>query len=230
MLFRQLFDLESSTYTYVLGDEKTKNSIIIDPVLEQKERDLGLLSELGLQLKYIFETHVHADHVTSAGELRKATGAKICAGASTNLECADFLLKDNEDLDLDSLKIRTILTPGHTDGCTSYYIDGMVFTGDALMIRGCGRTDFQQGSPETLFESVREKLFSLPNETLVYPGHDYKGRTCSSIAEEKAHNPRLKLNNTQEQFAEIMNNLNLPNPKQIDRAVPANLKCGLLDS
>ena len=226
LIFRQWFESESSTYTYLLADSKTKEAIIIDPVQETLDRDLTLIKEMGLKIKYTVETHIHADHVTSANKIKEKTGAQMVLGSGTQLKTADILLKDQESISFGEFSLKAILTPGHTDGCTSYYIPGYVFTGDALLIRGCGRTDFQQGSSKTLFHSVREKLFSLPDETLVYPGHDYKGRTCSSIAEEKAHNPRLHLKISEAQFIEIMNNLNLDKPKKIDIAVPANLKHG----
>lgn len=227
LIFRQLFELESSTYTYILGDSATREAIIIDPVLETLERDLSLLEEMGLKLKYILETHVHADHITSAGQLKQKTKAEIVLGVGTGLVTADQLMNDDESLTFGAYNIKAIATPGHTEGCTSYYTGSIVFTGDALLIRGCGRTDFQGGSAKTLFNSVREKLFKLPDETLVYPGHDYKGRMCSSIGEEKIHNLRLKLENTQDQFIKIMDDLNLAKPKKIDIAVPANLKHGL---
>lgn len=227
LVFRQLFESESSTYTYILADSVTKEAIIIDPVKETLERDMSLLEEMHLKLKYILETHVHADHITSAGTLKEKTKAKIVLGVGTGLETADVLLEDNETLSFGSHKIKAIRTPGHTNGCTSYYIDGYVFTGDALLIRGCGRTDFQEGSAETLYKSVKGRLFLLPKDTLVYPGHDYQGRTCSSIAEEMQSNPRLRISVSEGDFIEIMNNLKLEKPKKIDVAVPANLKHGL---
>lgn len=230
LVFRQFFELESSTYTYLLADSETSEGVLIDPVLETMERDIRFVEEMGITVKYILETHVHADHITSAGKLREKWGSKIVLGEHTKLETADLLLKDGETLSFGAQTLKAITTPGHTDGCTSFLVNNLLFTGDTLLIRGCGRTDFQQGSPETLFHSVREKLFSLPDETLVYPGHDYKGCLFSSIGEEKAFNPRLKLSNSLEDFAEIMNNLNLANPKKIDIAVPANLKSGLLSS
>lgn len=226
LIFRQLFETESSTYTYILADGKTKEAIIIDPVQETYDRDMTLIQEMGLKLKYCLETHIHADHITSAKKIKEKTGAQLVLGAGSKLKTADILLNDNENLQFGEITLKAILTPGHTDGCTSYYTPGYVFTGDTLLIRGCGRTDFQQGSSQTLFHSVREKLFSLPNETLVYPGHDYKGRTCSSIAEEKENNPRLNLKIKENEFVEIMKNLKLDKPKKIDTAVPANLNHG----
>lgn len=227
MIFKQLFEEVSSTYTYILADKKNKEAIIIDSVLETVDRDLKQIEELGINLKWILETHVHADHVTGAYVLREKTGAKIGMNKSTAVACANHLFTDGEMITVGDLKIKVISTPGHTNGCTSYYLENKaVFTGDTLLIRGCGRTDFQEGSSELLFQSVREKLFKLPDSTFIYPAHDYKGLKHSSIGEEKQFNPRLKLANTKEQFVEIMKNLNLDQPKQIDRAVPANMNCG----
>ena len=226
MFFRQLFEHESNTYTYLLADEKTKECLLIDPVLETVERDKHIISELGFNLKYILETHVHADHITSSFKLKKDfPTAKSVVHKDGGTECSDIFTNDNDVLELGEYKVKIISTPGHTSGCVSYYVEGMVFTGDALLIRGCGRTDFQQGSPEILYHSVKEKLFTLPENTLVYPAHDYKGISCSSIYEEKNFNPRLGTK-TKEEFIEIMNNLKLANPKKIQESVPANLKCG----
>jgi glyoxylase-like metal-dependent hydrolase (beta-lactamase superfamily II) len=169
---------------------------------------------------------VHADHITSAHDLRERTGAKIVYGERANVPCADGLLKDNESLEFGKFEVKALSTPGHTSGCTSYLVENMVFTGDTLFIRGTGRTDFQQGSSETLYKSIHQKLFTLPDSTLVYPGHDYKGMWASTIGEEKRFNPRLGNNKSLAEFVEIMNNLDLANPKRIDVAVPANMKCG----
>jgi len=227
LIFRQLIDSASSTYTYFLADGKTKEGVVIDSVLENHERDLQLIQELGIQVKWILDTHVHADHVTGAGMLREKTGAKTGLGAATKLDCVDRLFNDGEKITFGIHQIRIIATPGHTNGCTTYHLDDhAIFTGDTLLIQGCGRTDFQEGSSEKLFSSIRDKLFTLPDHTLVYPGHDYKNRTHSSIGDEKRTNPRLKMDNSLEQFVDIMKNLKLDYPKQIDRAVPANLKCG----
>jgi sulfur dioxygenase len=227
MIFRQLFDSVTSTYTYILADGDSREGIIIDTVIENHTRDLQIIHELGINLVWILETHVHADHVTGASALKEKTGAKIGMGKATNITCADRLFSENEEIVFGDQHLKVISTPGHTDGCTSYYLKNYcVFTGDALLIRGCGRTDFQQGSSEKLFGNVRDKLFTLPDNTLVYPAHDYQGRTASSIAEEKQFNPRLKLSNTKDQFIEIMKNLKLEQPKQIEIAVPANLRCG----
>jgi glyoxylase-like metal-dependent hydrolase (beta-lactamase superfamily II) len=194
-------------------------------VIEQVERDVKLIQELGLTLKYAVDTHVHADHITGAGLLRERTGCKTAIAASEQVECADVPLQEGDELSFGQYKLKVLETPGHTKGCLSFVTDGMVFTGDALLIRGCGRTDFQGGDADTLYTSITEKIFKLPDETIVYPGHDYKGMTMSTIAEEKAFNPRVKLG--RQGFVDLMNNLNLPMPKRIHEAVPANLKCGL---
>jgi glyoxylase-like metal-dependent hydrolase (beta-lactamase superfamily II) len=223
---RQLFDQETWTHTYLLWDDNSKEGIIIDPVKEKVERDLKLIKELEVNLKHVLETHVHADHITGAHDLRENTGAKVYYGEKAAVECADGGLSDGEELSFGAFKVKALSTPGHTDGCTSFLVENMVFTGDTLFIRGTGRTDFQQGSSEALYKSVNEKLFSLPDETIVYPGHDYKGMWFSTIAEEKRFNPRLGSGKSLAEFVEIMDNLNLAHPKKIDIAVPANLKCG----
>lgn len=226
MIFRQLFDNQSSTYTYIIADPISKEAVIVDSVSEHFKRDVQLIKEMRLHLKYILETHIHADHITAASLLRDHFHAQIALSKTSGVECADLLLEDGKELRIGELCITVMTTPGHTDTCASYYVKDRVLTGDTLLIRGCGRTDFQQGSAARLFHSVREKLFQLPDETLVFPGHDYHGRTCSSIAEEKEHNPRLKLSHSLEDFEKVMNTLNLANPKLIDVAVPLNLKCG----
>lgn len=227
MIFRQLFEATTSTYTYLLADEQTHAGILIDPVIEKLHRDMDLISELGIKLEWILETHIHADHITSAFEIREKLRAKIGAGEGTKLVCADRLFKDREIFEVGKIKVEVLHTPGHTDGCTSYFVNqSLVFTGDTLLIRGCGRTDFQEGSSSTLFRSIREKLFFLPDTTLVYPAHDYHGRTSSSIEEEKKFNPRLKLSNTESDFRKIMSELQLDHPKNIHVAVPANMNCG----
>lgn len=228
LIFHQLFEKESSTYTYLLGDGLTREAIIIDPVLETVDRDLKLIEDLGLKLKYIFETHVHADHITGSGTLRKKTGAKICVNSAYNIECADLQLNEGDELNFGQNVITAMTTPGHTAGCMTYKLYDMVFTGDTLLVRGCGRTDFQDGCCEKLFNSVREKLFTLPDETIVYPAHDYKGFTSTTIGDEKKLNPRLNVNINQEQFSDIMKNLNLAYPKKIKESVPANLHCGIV--
>ncbi len=228
MLFRQLFDQESSTYTYLLADSTLKEAILIDPVLEQVERDRKLLEELGLSLRYCLETHVHADHITGTAKLREATGCLGIAPDNAQVGCADRHIKDGETLQLGDIMIEAIATPGHTDSHMSYYVNSdRIFTGDALLIRGCGRTDFQSGNAGTLFDSVTQRLFTLSNETFVYPGHDYRGHTVSTIGEEKHFNPRF-VGRARANFIEFMAHLNLPDPKKIMEAVPANEHCGNL--
>lgn len=224
MIFRQLFDQETSTYSYIIADPITKEAIIIDPVLEQTKRDLSLIKELELRLKFILETHVHADHISSASLIRKETQAQIAVSKHTNAKGADLFLEDRQELLIGDHKLLALSTPGHTNGCMSYYIDNKILTGDALFIRGCGRTDFQEGSAETLYNSVHNKIYILPDSTLIYPGHDYNGMSVSSVKEEKAFNPRLNLNVEKKEFIEIMNQLDLSKPQKIDIAVPANLK------
>lgn len=225
-IFYQLFEPQTSTFTYLLGDKKSKDAILIDPVFETVERDWRLLQELELNLKYILETHIHADHITGAGLLRERTKAQTAVSYNAQVTCADIQLFDQQELHFGSYKIRALETPGHTNSCMSYYCNGMVFTGDSLMIRSAGRTDFQQGSAEKLFDSIRTKIFSLPDETLLYPGHDYKGHTHSSIEMEKKFNPRIGLDKSKIDFVKIMNDLKLDYPKKMDIAVPANMACG----
>lgn len=227
LIFHQLFEKDTSTFTYILGDADSKEAIIIDPVMEMVQRDLQLLSDLDLNLKYIFDTHVHADHITASGELRKRTGAKIGISSAYDMACPDLHIEDGQEIQFGCYTLKAIHTPGHTSGCLSYQIENMVFTGDALLIRGCGRTDFQEGSAERLFISVREKLFSLPDETVIFPAHDYKGFSQTSIGLEKKLNPRLNLNASKDDFIHAMANLNLAHPKKIQEAVPANILCGL---
>lgn len=231
MILRQLFDHDTWTYTYLIGDESTGEAALIDPVVEKADRDLQLVLELGLRLTRVLDTHVHADHVTAAGEIRKRTGATTAVGSESEVACADTALKDGDKISLGNIEIEARSTPGHTSGCKSYVVRSgertLAFTGDALLIRGSGRTDFQGGDAATLFRSVHEKLFTLPDDTEVYPGHDYRGNMSSTIGEEKKHNPRLKLENTEAEFVHIMNELNLPNPRLMDVAVPANMGCGL---
>ncbi|MCO4755438.1 MAG: MBL fold metallo-hydrolase [Bacteriovoracaceae bacterium] len=228
IIFHQLFERETSSYTYLLGDPKTKEAIIIDPVVEMVDRDLKLIDELGLKLKYVLDTHVHADHVTGSGEIRKRRqGVQVCLSSTYQTPCPDVHLNDGQELEFGSIKVKAFSTPGHTEGCMSYLIGNKIFTGDALLNRGCGRTDFQGGSANKLFESVRGKLFELPEETVVYPAHDYKGLSKSSIEIEKKFNPRLNLDIQKEEFINIMDNLNLPDPKKIHEAVPANMLCGM---
>ena len=234
MIFRQLYDNESSTYTYILADEATREAVLIDPVRELIERDLQLLEELGLKLVYALDTHVHADHVTGAGMLRERTGCKTVVNESAGAPCADIRLADGATLEVGSIQIRGLHTPGHTSGDMTYVVRDakapdappMAFTGDTLLIRGCGRTDFQQGDSHALYHSVHERIFTLPEGTRIFPAHDYKGRTMTTVAEEKRYNPRLGGGKTLDEFVQIMADLNLAQPKMIDVAVPANLQCG----
>lgn len=226
MIFRQLFEQETGTYTYLIADPETREAALVDPVVETLERDLQLLKELGLTLRYCLETHIHADHITATGKIRELTKCKGVVPVNASAECADIFLGDGEVLQVGSVEIRAIATPGHTDSHNAYLVNGdRVLTGDSLLIRGCGRTDFQSGSTTDLYHSVTQKLFTLPAATLVYPGHDYKGFTVSTIAEEKQHNPRFSAQ-TEASFITLMANLNLPNPKKIMEAVPANQRCG----
>ena len=227
MLFRQLYDSESSTYTYLLADLELKEAILVDPVREQVDRDLRLIQELGLNLRYCLETHIHADHITGAGKLRELTGCLGIVPENAHTDCANRLIQDEETLELGSIVIEAIATPGHTDSHMAYLINGSrILTGDALFIRGCGRTDFQSGDPGTLYDSVTIRLFTLPETTLVYPAHDYRGYTVSTIGEEKKWNPRF-VGRDRASFIQFMNNLNLPHPKKMMEAVPANEQCGL---
>lgn len=226
IIFHQLFEAESSTYTYIIADKKSKEAAIIDPVLETVDRDLKLIEELGLKLMYILDTHIHADHITGAGEIRKRTQAKTAVSRDAEVACVDISLEDGQELLLGDKKLKVVATPGHTNTCLTYAFEGMIFTGDALLIRGCGRTDFQQGSSEKLYDSVHEKLFHFPDETLIYPAHDYRGQTSSTIGLERKFNPRLGDDKTKDDFKKIMAELKLANPKKIHEAVPANLACG----
>jgi sulfur dioxygenase len=230
ILFRQLFDPESSTYTYLVADPHTREAALIDTVLEQVDRDERLLRELGLRLKFLLETHVHADHVTGAGRLREMTGAQIAISEDSGAEGADLYLKDDQPLRIGSLELRAMKTPGHTRGCLSYAGAGMVFTGDALMITDVGRTDFQGGSADDLYRSVTERLFALPDDTVIYPAHDYRGQTASSVAHEKANNVKLGGGVPLEEFRARVAAMKLGQPKKIHVAVPANLRCGKADA
>ena len=230
MLFRQLFDGESSTYTYLIADRTLKEALLVDPVLEQVSRDHQLLQELGLTLKFCLETHIHADHITGTGKLRELTGCLGIVPDKAHIACADRFLQDGETLQLGNIAIQAIATPGHTDSHMAYFINRIgVLTGDALFIRGCGRTDFQSGDAGTLYDSVTQRLFTLPDDTLVYPGHDYRGHTVSTIGEEKQWNPRF-VGRDRADFITFMNNLDLPNPQKMMEAVPANESCGNLSS
>jgi sulfur dioxygenase len=227
MKLRQLFDPASSTFTYLLWDEATREAALIDTVKEKVERDATLVLELQLKLKFLLETHIHADHITGAGELRKQFGAKAVVHRNSETDCADTLVDGGEILKLGDQSIEVLFTPGHTDTDVSYRIEGAVFTGDTLLIRGSGRTDFQSGDAGAAYDSITNKLFTLPDDTLVYPAHDYHGRSVSTIGEEKAFNPRLGNQTSRAQYIQIMDALVLAKPKLIDVAVPGNLACGL---
>jgi glyoxylase-like metal-dependent hydrolase (beta-lactamase superfamily II) len=229
VIFRQLFDPETSTYTYLLADDTSREAVLIDPVFEQFERDRVLLEELELSLRSTLETHVHADHVTASGRLRGRLGSQVVVGAATGVTNADVVVGDGDAVRFGMHALEARLTPGHTDGCVTYVCReaGMAFTGDALLIRGCGRTDFQQGDAAILFASVHEKIFSLPDATLLYPGHDYRGRTVTTVAEEKRFNPRLGFDRSAAEFVAIMKDLALPLPRKISIAVAANLESGV---
>jgi glyoxylase-like metal-dependent hydrolase (beta-lactamase superfamily II)/rhodanese-related sulfurtransferase len=229
MIFRQLFDPTSSTYTYLLGDGG--EALLIDPVYEQVPRDLALLQELGLKLIATLDTHVHADHVTGAWRLRQRSGSRIAVSAAAGASEADSALKHGDRIAFGTRSLSVRATPGHTSGCLTYVLDdeSMAFTGDSLLIRGCGRTDFQQGSPQQLFASVHEQILSLPGACLLYPAHDYRGITVTSVAEERRYNPRLGGDVDVGDFTGHMNNLHLPHPKLMAVAVPANLRCGKPD-
>ena len=230
MIFHQLFEPTSSTYTYLLGCEDTRQAVLVDPVLETFERDLDQLKHLGLTLAYTLDTHIHADHLTSALKLKSITDCQIAMPSAAHVGCADVQVSEENPLSVGTLSIEPLFTPGHTDHHLCYLLDfgahPAVLTGDALLIDGCGRTDFQGGSSAQLYQSIHAKLFTLPGETLVYPGHDYKGRHVSSIQQEYTRNPRLKDDQTQDDFMKTMLELDLPYPKKMDLAVPANMLCG----
>ena len=226
MFFKQFFEQESSTYTYMLGCEETREAVLIDPVASDIEIYAKELEKHQFTLIYTLDTHVHADHITAANLLRERFHCKSVLHRNSDVSCGDILITDGCTLKLGKLSIEARYTPGHTNACTSYLVGNMVFTGDALLIDGCGRTDFQQGNAGTLYDSIYRQLFSLPDETIVYPGHDYKGRLSSTIGYERLKNSRLGQNRSREDFIKLMNNLNLPYPKQIDKALPANQACG----
>ena len=228
LLFRQLFDQSSGTWTYLLADTATREALLIDAVYEQYERDLALLAELDLTLLACIDTHCHADHVTGAWLLKHTLHSKIFASIYSGIEGLDRKLQEGDSIAFGKQHLSVLATPGHTDGCLSFVLKAhaMVFTGDSLLIRGCGRTDFQQGSAHKLFHSIKDKLFALPDDYAVYPGHDYVGRTASSIGEEKKLNPRIGGQANEGDFVGFMDNMHLPHPKKLDIAVPANLKAG----
>ena len=226
MIFRQLFDSESSTYTYLIGSRRGGDALLIDPVLEKVDRYIQLLEDLGLRLVKAVDTHVHADHITGLGALRDRTKCITIMSEHSDVDVVSMRVADGDSIDIEGISLGVMYTPGHTDDSCCFLLDDRVFTGDTLFIRGTGRTDFQHGDPADQYHSIFDKLLKLPDETLVYPGHDYKGDTVSTIGEEKACNPRLQVSSVEE-YVELMNSLNLPNPKMMDVAVPANLKVGL---
>lgn len=228
MIFRQLFDPQSSTFTYVLADESTREALLIDPVFEQTRRDAALLNELGLRLRWTLETHIHADHVSGAWLLKQRLGSSIAVGAATGAREADRYLEDGDEILVGERALRTLATPGHTGGCVTFVLDDLsrAFTGDCLLVRGTGRTDFQGGDAGAMYRSVRERIFALPDSCLLHPAHDYRGLTVTSVGEEKKFNPRLGGDVALDDFMGHMANLKLAHPKQMDIAVPANLRCG----
>lgn len=226
MIFRQLFDQASGTYSYLLASRRGGEALIIDPVLEKVDRYIQLLRELDLRLVKAVDTHLHADHITGLAELRERTQCVTVMGEQTKADVVSMRVTEGDQVDIEGVSLDVLYTPGHTDDSYSFLLPDRVFTGDTLLIRGTGRTDFQNGDPCSQYESIFGKLLKLPDDTMVFPAHDYKGDTVSTIGEEKAFNPRLQVASVDE-YAELMNNLNLPNPKMMDVAVPANLRIGL---
>jgi len=229
MIFRQLYDAVSSTYTYLLADENSREALLIDPVFEQIHRDLALLRELNLTLRVVVDTHAHADHVTAAWMLKQKTGCLIALAEAVGAQQVDLPLKHGDVIGVAGVSLEVRATPGHTNGCLSFVLadHSMVFTGDALLIRGCGRSDFQEGDAARLFESITRQIFVLPDDCAIYPAHDYNGRTQSSVAEEKAFNPRVGGDANERDFVQYMNTMQLPHPKKIDEALPANMRSGM---
>ena len=227
MIFKQLFDAKSSTYTYLIASAKGREAIIIDPVLENVDEYIAHLKELDLKLVKVIDTHIHADHITGASKLKSNTNCTTIMGENSPAETVDIKLKDDEIIEIDQLKIRAMFTPGHTSDSYSFLMDKFLFSGDTLLINGTGRTDFQNGSSKDAYYSLFQKLLKLPEETILYPGHDYNGKKSSTIGKEKAHNPRLQVENV-DQYVEIMSNLNLSKPKMIDYNISKNLKLGMM--
>ena len=223
MIFEQLFDTKSSTYTYIISSGKGREALIIDPVIEHTDEYIKVLKNLELKLVKVIDTHIHADHITGLNELNKRTNCARIMGEKSKSEVIDLRIKDSEKINVEKIELKAIYTPGHTDCSYSYLMNDRVFTGDTLLINGTGRTDFQNGSSEDAYDSLFNKLLKLPKKTLVYPAHDYNGKKYSTIENEKNNNPRLQVS-SKEQYAEIMNNLKLANPKMMDVAVPANVK------
>ena len=229
LIFRQLYDNVSSTYTYVLADRGSREAVIIDPVFELHHRDLALIRELGLKLRYTLDTHCHADHVTGSWLMKMATGCQIVLSKKYGASGVDIAVDEGDDITFGAMRLKVWATPGHTGGCLTYVIgdDRMAFTGDCLMIRGAGRTDFQQGSAKKMYGSIHDKLFTLPEECFVYPAHDYDGRSVSTIQEEKKFNTRIGGDADEKDFVGYMKNLGLPHPKKISIALPANMRSGM---
>jgi|TARA_B100001540_G_scaffold79781_1_gene71641 sulfur dioxygenase len=228
MIFEQLFDNKSSTYTYVISSGEGREALIIDPVIEHTEEYLKILEKLKLRLVKVIDTHIHADHITGLNELSKRTNCTKIMGEQSKSEVVDIKIKEDDKIEIDKIEIKAIYTPGHTDCSYSFLMKDRIFTGDTLLINGTGRTDFQNGSAKTQYDSLFNKILKLPEKTLVYPAHDYNGKKFSTIGDEKNNNPRLQVTNVEE-YIEIMNNLNLANPKMMDIAVPANVKGATLD-
>tara|TARA_B100000965_G_scaffold124521_1_gene103062 strand:- start:2660 stop:3352 length:693 start_codon:yes stop_codon:yes gene_type:complete len=228
MIFNQLFDTKSSTYTYIIASDKGREAIVIDPVIENTNEYLKVLKELDLKLVKVIDTHIHADHITGLNELSKRTSCTKIMGEKSKSEVIDTKVKEDDVIKIDSIKLKVIYTPGHTDCSYSFLMDDKVFTGDTLLINGTGRTDFQSGSSKDQYNSIFNKLLKLPDKTIVYPAHDYNGKKFSTIENERNNNPRLQVNSI-DQYTELMNNLNLGNPKMMDVAVPANIKGLTLD-
>jgi len=223
MIFEQLFDTKSSTYTYIIASGQGREALIIDPVIEKTDEYIQVLKNLELKLVKVIDTHIHADHITGLNELNKRTNCTRIMGEKSKSEVIDLKISDNENIKVENIELKAIYTPGHTDCSYSYLMNDRVFTGDTLLINGTGRTDFQSGSPYDAYDSLFNKLLKLPEKTLVFPAHDYNGKKNSTIGNERNNNPRLQVN-SKEEYAEIMNNLNLPDPKMLNIAVPANLK------
>jgi sulfur dioxygenase len=229
-IFRQLFEPFSSTYTYLVGCEETREAILVDPVYPTWERDLGLIRSMDLRLAWTLETHVHADHITAALQLQKEAGSRMAFPAASRVPCADAGIEEGTPFTFGSVTLTPLFTPGHTDDHFAYLLGDRVLTGDALLIDGCGRTDFQNGDASILYRSVKDKLFSLPDDCLIYPAHDYQERRVSTVAQEKQRNKRLRDGITLVEFRKIMADLNLPYPKFMDYAIPGNRDCGVCPS
>tara|TARA_Y100001970_G_scaffold42800_1_gene53316 strand:+ start:170 stop:862 length:693 start_codon:yes stop_codon:yes gene_type:complete len=228
MIFEQLFDTKSSTYTYIISSGKGREALIIDPVIEHTDDYIKILENLELKLVKVIDTHIHADHVTGLNELYKRTNCTRIMGEKSKSEVIDLKIKDSEKINIEKIELKAMYTPGHTDCSYSYLMSDRVFTGDTLLINGTGRTDFQNGSAEDAYDSLFNKLLKLPKNTLIYPAHDYNGKKFSTIENEKNNNPRLQVS-SKDEYVEIMNNLNLTDPKMMDIAVPANVKGLTLD-